>query len=519
MDKNTLSNYGWIVVMILCLSVLIALATPFGGYIKNAVWSTTEGLFETEDAALGKVLDNMGIVPTTDQLQSKHKFDYYSTLSGAVADVNTNTIGVNADATKDDATAGIYTENGETFVVLLKDTTETSTIVLSKDMTINLGGNILNFDSNTGITNTKDTQNTINIDGRLKNSTITSNVHSVYWKSGNININGGIYISTNESDTIVSIRVENATGIIENCTISATSDNGRPIGVYFKNSTGTVKNSNISSKSKDGESQSMFFSKSSTGTIENCTISATSENNRADGIAFASTGTVHTVKNSSVSAKTKDGDANGIAFNSGTTGIIENCTITAHANYVYDNGTYTAIGMGLYGGVNSTIDVKNCNISGIHSGIQTTGSLNVDGGTYEGYGHGGFYFVGAGTTSYVKNATIRECAMPDGYITNIDSNYTGFYVGGNNNITVYMDRCNFYGSRQAMVLRGSSGEVNNSVYMSNSNINKDNTWGWRIRIDNSTHKLYLGKGNNFTIEDCKNIAENTVITTDEIYCQ
>ena len=36
MDKNTLSNYGWIVVLILVLSVLLALATPFGTYIGNA---------------------------------------------------------------------------------------------------------------------------------------------------------------------------------------------------------------------------------------------------------------------------------------------------------------------------------------------------------------------------------------------------------------------------------------------------------------------------------------------------
>ena len=513
MDKNTLSNYGWIVIAVLVLSVMIALATPFGGYIRAGVENTVQGLFETEDAALGKVLDDMGIVPTTDQLQSKHKFDYYSTFRGAIADANANTIGVNADATKDSATAGVYTENGETFVVLLKDTTETSEVTVTADMTINLGGNILNFDSNTGITNTKDTQNTINIDGRLKNSTITSNIHSVYWKSGNININGGIYISTDESDTIASIRVENATGIIENCTISSTSESKTAVGMYFKGSTGTVKNTNISTKNKDGKSQSVYFSESSTGTIENCTISATSENNSVDGIVFASTGTVHTVKNSSVSAKTKDGKAKGIAFNSGTTGIIENCTITAHANYASDGSTYTAIGLGLYGGVNSTIDVKNCNISGIHSGIQTAGSLNVDGGTYEGYGHGGFYFTGAGTTSYVKNATIRECAMPDGYITNIDSNYTGFYVGGNNNITVYMDNCDIYGSKRPFVLRGSSGEQNNTLYISNSNINTSA----KIRIDNDTHKLYIGKGNNFTAENTTR--PSSVIITDETYCQ
>ena len=52
MDKNTLSNYGWIVIAVLVLSVMIALATPFGKYIENGVRSTTAGLFDTSEKAL-----------------------------------------------------------------------------------------------------------------------------------------------------------------------------------------------------------------------------------------------------------------------------------------------------------------------------------------------------------------------------------------------------------------------------------------------------------------------------------
>ena len=53
MDKETLSNYGWIVICILVLSVMIALATPFGSYIKTAVENTTEGLFNVQQKAMG----------------------------------------------------------------------------------------------------------------------------------------------------------------------------------------------------------------------------------------------------------------------------------------------------------------------------------------------------------------------------------------------------------------------------------------------------------------------------------
>jgi hypothetical protein len=55
MDKSTLSNYGWVVIAVLVLSVMIALATPFGSFIANGVKSTTQGLFDTQKNAFGAV--------------------------------------------------------------------------------------------------------------------------------------------------------------------------------------------------------------------------------------------------------------------------------------------------------------------------------------------------------------------------------------------------------------------------------------------------------------------------------
>ena len=61
MDKETLSNYGWIVICVLVLAVMIALATPFGSYISTAVKSTTQGLFDTNKNALNSTgLINIG---------------------------------------------------------------------------------------------------------------------------------------------------------------------------------------------------------------------------------------------------------------------------------------------------------------------------------------------------------------------------------------------------------------------------------------------------------------------------
>ena len=53
MDKETLSNYGWIVILVLILAVMIALATPFGNFIAEAIKSTTAGFFSVNENALG----------------------------------------------------------------------------------------------------------------------------------------------------------------------------------------------------------------------------------------------------------------------------------------------------------------------------------------------------------------------------------------------------------------------------------------------------------------------------------
>jgi hypothetical protein len=66
MDKETLSNYGWIVICVMVLAVMIALATPFGSFISVAIKNTTSGLFDVEQ----KALTSTGLISVPDQ-----KFD------------------------------------------------------------------------------------------------------------------------------------------------------------------------------------------------------------------------------------------------------------------------------------------------------------------------------------------------------------------------------------------------------------------------------------------------------------
>ena len=79
MDKETLSNYGWIVILVLILAVMLALATPFGNFIAGAIKSTTAGFFSVNQNAMNAV----GIIIpgqdfkdkiTEDEIQTGYKY-------------------------------------------------------------------------------------------------------------------------------------------------------------------------------------------------------------------------------------------------------------------------------------------------------------------------------------------------------------------------------------------------------------------------------------------------------------
>ena len=77
MDKETLSNYGWVVICVLVMVVMIALATPFGSFVSEAVQSTTKGLFDVNKSAL----DNTGLINIDNQEfdvpDMNHNNEYY----------------------------------------------------------------------------------------------------------------------------------------------------------------------------------------------------------------------------------------------------------------------------------------------------------------------------------------------------------------------------------------------------------------------------------------------------------
>ncbi len=239
-------------------------------------------------------------------------------------------------------------------------------------------------------------------------------------------------------------------------------------------------------------------------------------NNTNSGNAVAlnlkSKSCVTTVKDCTIIASTTNKTANG-CVNDGIATFID-CDISSYSNYNLSDGNYTAVSYGVWN--TGTLMMVDSNACGTHSGVGTTGVIDIIGGTFEGFGHGGMYVGSEGATAKVRNAILKDSVtMPEGYTNTAPHNGAGMYIGGANNMKVYMDNCDIYGNASQIVLRGSNGEQNNSLYISNSNIYDIDGNNISIRIDNDTHKLYSGTGNNFTADDTT--MPTAVIETGETY--
>ena len=101
MDKSTLSNYGWIVIAVLVLSVMIALSTPFGTYIKDAVLSTTDGLINTNQLALETAIstNNAANNPTNNIIPMPLTISSKSVQDGDILQLEENCVKKNKQLT------------------------------------------------------------------------------------------------------------------------------------------------------------------------------------------------------------------------------------------------------------------------------------------------------------------------------------------------------------------------------------------------------------------------------------
>lgn len=206
------------------------------------------------------------------------------------------------------------------------------------------------------------------------------------------------------------------------------------------------------------------------------------------------------------------GISRGIAIGKDTkTATINDSNIYADSHYLRLNDSYGSFSQGI---MSSGLDitVKGCVVRGVHSGMQVGGGCYIENSHFESTGHGGIYFVRSGrkdedgadipATYIVKDSDICWCepsGIFKGDIGREDcsgDNEAAFYVGGSDyasNITVYMVGCTVYGKRYSGVLRGTSNERQNTLYISYTTMDKP------MRIDKQTLEMYVGKGCNISM--------------------
>lgn len=386
---------------------------------------------------------------------------YYSSLSSAIGDTT-----YTGDADANSAKVNVYTntETGHKTVLLREDIMLTETLNVGDNITLWLNG----YEIVSAITPAiKTTGSNVIIDGNNAGSSITVNapvdstatVFNV--QSGKLTVNGGIYTASASGTGATAIELADGAAL-------------------------TITNASInSSDSNNGDAFGINAGENTTIVADGCTIEAASQTNL------------------SVSAINSYGNVK-----------LTNSTILGNANYTANEaGTnYASRSKGImcYG----NLELNNCYVWGAHSGINSIGALTIDGGTYEGYGHGGIYF--SGDEANIRNAKINWAEMKDGYVSDevAGTNGAGMYVGATSNANIYIDNCNFYGTLYGVVLRGSGGEENNMIYISNS----DMEFGrYSFRMSSYSSRVYIGTGNGFD-KNTTSLAGNCIETT-ESYAQ
>lgn len=387
--------------------------------------------------------------------------DYYGSLSDAFSGDNVLT-----DSTG--ASVSVAEEDGKKVVTLLDDVALTETLNIEEAATLDLNGYEITSESEVAIRTTAD----VVIDGTKEGSAITVNAPAgqkgtvLSAMTGELTVNGGTYTSntsgagTKTSQTQVIYVYDNTTANVNDATIVATdSNNGCVIGVNGAKATSVLN-------------------------LTNCDIIVSSGKS---------------LENLGVQAK---GDA-----------VLSGCSVIAEADYVANaaGNNYASNSRGILS--EATLELYDCYVWGTHSGVTAKGSVYVEGGTYEGYGHGSFYLAGSNTTSYFYNCELNWAPMREGTVADVvaGTNGAGFYIGnGADNVVAYFDNCDFNMNEgngelykgnpvpfYGIVLRTAGGESDNKVYLSNCYVEMANYQMFRGN-GTSGHTVYNGVGNDWS---------------------
>ena len=423
--------------------------------------------------------------------------EYYGSLADAISDVNN---GVTACALAERAGAKVavfVAPNGTKTVMLLDDVSENAEITVNKDIDLVLNGKILNLMTPASVlafgAGTK-----CRINGEIPGSAVVKELSdatastSVITVSGDeLRINGGRYVlSGSNSGYNMAVKVTNTCKMLEMTDAVVESSNAQGFARCVQSqSAKTVLNG--CNFSVDGQTQADNVLSATDLRIEGCSMTAYGRTHKAT-YCVANQGFHTEINNSNLRAVvTNEGEAYAACSYDGTEVIISNSVLTGDARDCHASATSRAYAMRNLG----TTILNNVTAFGTHSAISTSGNAYINGGVYTGFCHGGVYVFGSKKAVCSINDATLSCGNYEGefdYSGKTEEIYGSMYIGGSaeaNGLTAYLDGCTIANEGgHPIVMRGTDGEQNNTVYISNSTVLGT------IRIDNDTLKLYVGTG-------------------------
>ena len=477
------------------------------GYVRVAL-ETEYGIILSESAAgnfTGAPVE--GVYPQ----DAEH---YYANLSDAISDINS---GIVSKAAVDGSVKVFTSDTGVLTVSLLDDVEEIASITVENSLDIALNGHTLRFMGADAVLRfAEGTDCTVygGLGEIVKKNVASSDSLFFVRADGNVikMLDCEVSLSGQCGKAMLAVRAAGENLELDNCYIS--TENTGPGGAWaMQSGAGTViaKSSSLVANNRGDTTSSISYDAicvTNAARLEliDCQLSAESAKGYATAVNVLAGG-ITRVTNTQIHAVTKsDGSlspAHGIINPDGAELYVEGGKILADAPGDSAKEDY-ATGIKNVG----ICYLRNAEINGTHSGVTNNGKLYVDGGLYTGYSHGGFYFAhGADGVAYVNDATVRD-GHYEGIFTDVFSGNTegigtlgGFYMGGgtgdnHSDMTAWLDGCTFDVVNRAFVLRGTDGETNNTVNISNSTIL--DAANQPIRIDNDTLRLNIGIGGNIT---------------------
>ena len=392
---------------------------------------------------------------------SQMETTYYGSLSDALS-------GTAGSSDPNGADVAVEKIDNKVFIKLLQDIELTQMLSLDSNITLDLNGH-----------------------------KITSNIPKAISVNANVILSGAV-----SGSGITAVASDNNEANLFDVISGSLQINGGTYSVTTKNA-GTAKN----------QAEVFHVAKGANLNMNGAVVTATNTENGSVVGVLADEGSVVDLTNTKITVSSGLGLENVGVYSKGDVKI-SNCEIVAKSDYTANEaGTdYASHSRGVY--CEGKLEMYDSYVWGSHSGVTAKGDVYVDGGTYEGYGHGGIYFSGNDSTSYIYNAAINWAEMKEGTYadTGAGTNEAGMYVGSASNMTVTMDNCNIYGTFYGIVLRNSSGENNNKVYVSNSEFTGCSRCAFRIRSGKNT--AFSGVGNVYPGNTNDSTLGNFIETTD-----